>query len=141
MDPDCGALGRYTVNLSGLSFRGPWGVTAEERATGCSIKVDVTVLTEGDGPETDNVDDTVDYARLAGLVEECVFEGGNLLEHLAGRITERIMQAFSSVESVTVTVYKAPAPLPQVHDHASVTMSCSRALAKSAARDNPEPKP
>jgi len=141
MDPDCGALGRYTVNLSGLSFRGPWGVSDEERAAGCDIKVDVAVVVEGDAPRTDRIDDTVDYARLASLVEECVFEGGNLLEHLAGRITERIMQACSLVESVTVTVYKAPAPLPQVHDHASVTIACSRALAKSAARDNPEPKP
>lgn len=127
MDLNRGGLGRYTVQVSGLLFRGPWGVTPEERATGSRLKVDLTVATKGDAPETDNIEDTVDYARMADLVHECVSEGGHLLEHLGKRIIERILQTFPPVETVTVTVYKVPAPFSHPHEHVSVTMSASRA--------------
>ena len=63
-----------TIELSSLVVFGHHGYLEEERRLGQRFLVDLWVDVHGDAAESDRIDDTVDYRRLAALVRE-VFAG------------------------------------------------------------------
>ena len=60
----------YEVLVNGLELTGHHGVTEEERAQGCRLKIDICVEVEGSADETDEIGDTVDYGELGALMVE-----------------------------------------------------------------------
>ena len=83
-----------TIELQGLVVFGHHGYLEEERRLGQRFLVDLWVDVAGDATETDRIDETVDYRRLAALVRE-VFAGPErlLLEGLAGAVVDGIVEA------------------------------------------------
>ena len=61
--------------------------------------------------ETDNVDDTLDYAALYALVKKEMAEPSELLEHVAGRIVKAITTSFPKVTSVDLELTKLNPPM------------------------------
>lgn len=96
-----------TVRLLSLSCYGYHGVYEEEREQGQRFVVDVEIslhaLRAGD---TDELDDTIDYAKIAEIVTD-VIQGPSvsLLERLAAIIADRILED-PRVTSVAVTILK-----------------------------------
>ena len=95
------------IELRGLVVFGHHGYLEEERRLGQRFLVDLWVDVHGDATESDRIEDTVDYRRLAALVRD-VFGGEErlLLEGLAGSIADGIVERFSAVEWVRVRVRK-----------------------------------
>jgi dihydroneopterin aldolase len=61
---------------------------------------------------SDAIEDTVNYAEITDLVvEEVTTNPVNLIEKLAARIAERVLNQHLKVVSVTVTVHKPQAPV------------------------------
>ena len=103
--------GRITLN--GLEFHGYHGVFDEEKTFGARFIVDAElhVLL----PTEDDLSQTVDYGAVYALIqEEVTGERYKLLETLAQRIAQRILQTFQEVLELTIRVHKPHAPLPGV---------------------------
>lgn len=106
---------------------GRHGYLEEERRLGQRFLVDLWVDVEGEATDTDDISDTVDYRRLAGLVRE-VFAGPErlLLESLAGAIADGIVGGFPSVERVRVRVRKPDVVLDPPVEFAAVIVERER---------------
>lgn len=104
-----------TVAVEGIALRGRCGVTAEERAAGQTLVVDVRLVPrETRAMATDELADTADYGRVVDLVREVV-EGGefNLLERLATAILDRVWEGFAlTVLEVAVAKVAPPVSVP-----------------------------
>jgi dihydroneopterin aldolase len=111
------------IALKGLRARGNHGVQDLERTLGQDFVVDVILeLDLGRAAYTDDVNDTVDYGKLADRLVAAV--GGqpvNLLETLADRLVA-VCLADRRVAAVTVTVHKPQAPIPHEFTDVSVTL-------------------
>jgi dihydroneopterin aldolase len=116
------------IELSGLVVFGHHGYLEEERRLGQRFLVDLWVDVHGPATESDRIEDTVDYRRLAALVRE-VFGGEErlLLEGLAGAIADGIIERFSAVEWVRVRVRKPDVVLDPPVDYAAAIIDRTRA--------------
>ena len=112
-----------TIELSGLVVFGRHGYLEEERRLGQRFLVDLWVDVHGEATETDDIDDTVDYRRLAVLVKE-VFAGRErlLLEGLAGAVADGIVERFPAVSRARVRVRKPDVVLDPPVDYAAVVV-------------------
>ena len=101
------------IVLEGLDFHGYHGVFEEEARFGARFTVDVEMHLNL--PAKDVLADTVDYARVYDLVRrEVTEERYRLIEALAARIANRLLDSEARVVRVVVRVHKPHAPLPGV---------------------------
>lgn len=112
-----------TVSVYGITARGHHGVFPGERARGQRFVVDLDmVIGDTASVESDQLDDTVDYAQMAAIVVRLI-EGDpvDLIERLASMIADAVL-ADDRVSEVLVRVRKPEAELPIVAGEASVTL-------------------
>jgi dihydroneopterin aldolase len=116
-----------TIELVGMVLFGRHGYLEEERRLGQRFLVDLEVDVGDVAAASDDLDDTVDYRRLAAVVRE-VFAGPErlLLEGLAGAVAERVLGGFDAVERVRVRVRKPDVVLDPPVDHAAVIVERRR---------------
>ena len=69
---------------------------------------------------TDDVADTINYALLCSIVEEEMAVPSNLIEHVAGRISRRILSRFDGVTALHLSITKANPPMGADCDGAGV---------------------
>jgi dihydroneopterin aldolase len=115
------------IQLQGMSFQGRHGARASERERPQEFKVDLEVACDLNEPgRTDRLEDTIDYTRLRTITKE-VMEGEsvNLLETLAARIAERVLDV-PRVLAVTVRIAKRPASMQPI-EAAAVHINRTRA--------------
>lgn len=115
------------IELCGLVVFGHHGYLEEERRLGQRFLVDLWVDVQGEATETDRIDDTVDYRRLAALVRE-VFAGPErlLLEGLAGAVADGIVELSPAVVRACVRVRKPDVVLDPPVDYAAVVVERAR---------------
>jgi len=115
------------IELQGLVVFGHHGYLEEERRLGQRFLVDLWVDVHGSATDTDRIEDTVDYRRLAGLVRE-VFAGPErlLLEGLAGAVADGIVEQFAAVERARVRVRKPDVVLDPPVEFAAVVVERAR---------------
>ena len=100
------------ILLEGMSFQGRHGVRAAEREKPQEFRVDVEVDCDlRESGRTDRIEDTVDYTRVRAIAKEVIEgEAHKLLESLAARIAERVLQ-LPKVGAVAVRIAKRPASM------------------------------
>ena len=115
------------IELRGMSFEGRHGVREAERAHPQEFRVDIDVecdLTRAG--LTDRLADTVDYTKVRAIVKEVIEgESAQLMESLASRIAEQVMQV-PRVAAVSVRIAKRPASMQPI-DAAAVRIERTRA--------------
>ena len=107
--------------IRGLHLSARVGVTEEERSAPQGVVVDVIVSTNlAPAGMSDDLGDTIDYARLISDVAETV-QGGEaqLLETLAHRIAAKV-EKMKDATGVTVEVSKEIVPVEEKVDQVSV---------------------
>ena len=116
-----------TISLVGLRVFGYHGVLEEEQAEGQEFIVDVTLHTDLSVPAlTDDLADTVDYGALAAAIHERVAgERWNLIERVAGRVADLVMED-ERVLGVEVRVHKPAAPIEVPFDDVVVEIRRER---------------
>jgi dihydroneopterin aldolase len=116
-----------TIELRGLVVFGHHGYLEEERRLGQRFLVDLRADVSSEAATTDDIEDTVDYRRLAGLVRE-VFAGPErlLLEGLAGSVADGILERFPAIERVRVRVRKPDVVLDPPVEFAAVIVERER---------------
>ena len=113
-----------TIIVAGLRELGVHGVLPEEQGRPQPFEVDVELevdlVTAG---QSDELDDTVDYAAVSEAVSRVVKnERYQLLERLATRIGE-VCRTDERVSAVTVTVRKLHPPVRAMLDHVAVRVT------------------
>lgn len=101
-----------TIALARIEFDGRHGATAVERRTTRKFEVDVELDVEVAAAETsDQLDDTVDYSRVAEVIVGIgVGEPHHLLESLARRMIDNLRAQFPSVRQVRLALRKLNPP-------------------------------
>jgi dihydroneopterin aldolase len=88
------------------------GCLKEETAIGSDYRVDVVVNADlSKSSLTDNLSDTVDYVFLNKVVREEMAKPSKLLETVAQRIIDRILNEDKLVSKVSVSVSKINPPI------------------------------
>jgi dihydroneopterin aldolase len=116
------------IVLTGIHGFGYHGLFEQERKDGQDFFVDLTLVVDlKAASQSDAIADTVNYAEITDLVvEEITSYPVNLIEKLAARIAERVLNQYVKVKSVTVTVHKPQAPVVAQLKDIAVVVTRSR---------------
>ena len=99
----------YLKNIRLYAFH---GCMDEEEKIGSDYIVNVVVKTNLDkSSKSDQLKDTVDYVALHAIVKEEMQQRAKLLEHVADRILNRIIEEHPSVQKAKVNVSKRNPPI------------------------------
>ena len=116
------------INIEGLVVHGNHGVLPEENRLGQRFIISAKLY--GDFSEakvSDKVEHTVNYAKVCDLIEEITQNSTyNLIEALASVLANTILEKFELLYKVDITVKKPFAPIKQVLDMVSVSVSTKR---------------
>lgn len=75
---------------------------------------------------TDDVVDTVNYAEIHEAVKAEMAIPSKLLEHVSGRIVEKLFERFPDIEEIELRLSKRNPPMGADIDAAGVELRCSR---------------
>lgn len=103
---------RQTILLRRVRVYARHGVAPQERLTGAYFYVDMAVDTDFSAAmRTDKLDGTVSYADLFQCIKEEMAVPSQLVEHVAGRILERVFRDFPTVNHIRLTLTKENPPM------------------------------
>jgi dihydroneopterin aldolase len=102
-----------TVRLINAVFYGHHGVMQEEHRIGGRYEVDVSVDLDFESAAIhDDLAETVNYEKIYAFVRELMTENNfYLIEKLAYRIANKVVEFYPGIESVEVTVRKPNPPV------------------------------
>jgi len=115
------------VEVVGIEVYGYHGCMDEEGVIGTPFEVDIAV--GGDFQRsaiTDSLEHTVDYVGLRKIAEEEVKIRAKLIETVAKRIINRILQEQPLVETARVKLKKFNPPIDGVVQYVSIIMETNR---------------
>ena len=112
------------ITLSKMEFIGHTGCLDFEKADGQKFVVSLELFLDRiKGCYTDELADTVDYAKIHDAVKEVVTgDKGNLIECLAQKISDRVLSEDNRIAEIKVNVSKPDAPVDGVFDAMEVTI-------------------
>jgi dihydroneopterin aldolase len=116
------------ITISGIKALGKHGVLEHEKLVEQEFVVDVTLGIDLDKAiKRDELKETVNYDEVANLIHKVITGPTfNLIEALAGKIVDEILEKFNLVEKVKVTVHKPKAPISVPFTDVSVTIKRER---------------
>ena len=119
---------RDKIILNDIKIYGHHGCSEEERKIGQHLNIDVELeINTPKAFQSDNLEDAVDYVQIYEEIESIVKgESKNLLESLTEDIAQRILQKFSKVESIEITLGKNPPPFEGNIGKAAIKIKRSR---------------
>ena len=112
---------KYFVEVNGLKLRAFHGVLPEERLHGNLYVVDLMVEYPFEqAMVSDNLDHTVNYARLCEIIVEQMQQPSALLENVAWRIISAINKKYPACQSGKIRIAKTVPPIDAVVDSCAV---------------------
>ena len=85
------------------------------------LKVDISKVVQ-----TDEVADTVNYAEVHQVIMAEMAVPSKLLEHVGGRIIEKLFQQFPALEEIELHLSKRNPPMGADVESAGIELHCSR---------------
>ncbi len=115
------------ISLKSLRFHALHGVMPQERVVGNDYTVDCCCAYDISRAMTsDDVNDTLDYSKVYGVIAKEMAKPSALLEHVAGRMVEKLFDEFSGITEVKLTITKLNPPFGADCDGASVSVNAQR---------------
>ena len=115
------------IHLDDMRFYAYHGVMEQERRVGGEYSVSLIVHFDmTDAVRTDDMADTINYAELYEVVKHEMAVPSRLLEHVAGRIGQRVIAEHERITAVTVKVTKLNPPMGADSKGAAVELVISR---------------
>lgn len=103
------------------------GCLNEEKLVGSDYRVDLEVKFNMENSiKSDRLYQTVDYVHLNRIVKEEMTKRSKLLEHVAGRVSDRIFLEKPEIEKVTVKISKLNPPIGGDVEAVSVKIKVKR---------------
>ncbi len=114
-------MSKSYILLRRLRFHAFHGVMEQERTVGNDYEVSLRIkYNTAKAMVSDEVEDTVNYAEVSALVAQEMRIPGKLLEHVAGRIGERLFQNFPQIEELELHIIKVNPPMGADCDGAGI---------------------
>ncbi|MGL4956007.1 MAG: dihydroneopterin aldolase [Bacteroidales bacterium] len=111
------------VSLEGMEFYAYHGCFAEEQKIGTYFLVDVALVTDvKQAARSDNLTDAIDYQKVYGLVKTEMQCPSHLLENVAERIAQSLLQYFTQMQEVRIKLAKRNPPIGGVVKQSSVSI-------------------
>ena len=122
------------LELKEMKFFACHGVTEQERTVGNTYIVDLKIFFNfSRATQTDDLNDTINYAEVYALVAQVMAIPSNLIEHVAARILHEVHIRFANIARAEVRVAKQNPPLGGDIKEAAVFMiSNRRSLAENS---------
>lgn len=116
------------IIVKGLKLFAYHGVNPEEKVDGQNFVLDITAeLDTKKAQYSDNVDDTVSYAKIIKTVRAVFTEKSyDLIEAAANRVGVAVMQTYPEISSVTVLLMKPEAPIKAEFEYVAVEQTITR---------------
>ena len=104
------------------------GVNPEEKVDGQNFIFDIETSVDLSVPcETDNVDDTVSYAKVIKTVRRVAqSQKDDLIERVAQRIIDALFEEYEKIQSIKISVKKPEAPIKAEFDYVAVQIERER---------------
>ena len=103
------------------------GVGAQETLVGNEFIVNLRLRTElKRAIQTDEVGDTLSYAEVFESVKDEMSRPSRLLEHIAGRIVQRLFHDFPALDGIELSLMKRNPPMGADIEGAGVELSVER---------------
>ncbi|MDD2299908.1 MAG: dihydroneopterin aldolase [Fermentimonas sp.] len=112
------------IKLSNMKFHSHHGVLSQETIIGAAFEVNVLIeanLTKA--CDSDNVEDTINYADVYDLIKTEMSVPSKLLEHIAGRIYKKLFDNYPEIISLEVSVAKLNPPVDGEMDKSEIVIS------------------
>lgn len=105
------------------------GVNPEEKADGQNFVLDIDAYVDIGVPcATDNVDDTVSYAKIIKeTVKIFTLQSDDLLERAAQRVADGLFERFDKIEKLRILLKKPEAPIKADFEYVAVEIFRERA--------------
>ena len=111
------------IEIEGMEFYAFHGHFPVEQVVGNRFIVNLTLTTDcANAAKSDDLDDALDYQSLYLIVKEEMQIKSHLLEHVAGRILDRLFDSHKSIEKAKVKISKMNPPMGGQIEKVSVTM-------------------
>lgn len=111
------------ISLTNLRFHAFHGVMPQERVTGNDYSLSLRIRYDvSRAMQSDDVNDTINYAEVYQLVRREMMQPGNLMEQVARRISDRIAERFPAVAAIDIRLTKLNPPIGADCDGASVEL-------------------
>lgn len=111
------------ITLTNVRFRALHGVLPQERRVGGDYTLTLRVgFDVSRAVKSDDVADTLNYATLYEMARQEMAIPSQLLEHVAGRIGQRVLSEWPEVTTVDLTLTKENPPMGADCDGASVEL-------------------
>jgi dihydroneopterin aldolase len=95
------------IKLNGMEFYAFHGCYDEERVTGNTFLVDITMDTDMEkASKSDNLCDALNYAQVYDIVKDIMYIRSYLLENVSSRILDRLFEHFPQLNFAEVSVSK-----------------------------------
>ena len=116
------------IIVKGLKLFAYHGVNPEEKVDGQNFVLDITAeLDTKKAQYSDNVDDTVSYAKIIKTVRAVFTEKSyDLIEAAANRVGIAVMQTYPEISRVTVLLMKPEAPIKAEFEYVAVEQTITR---------------
>lgn len=117
------------ITIKNLKLFAYHGVNPEEKENGQEFYIDVDYYVVGlaKACRTDNIDDTVSYAKVVKTIRRA-FTGAkyDLIEKAAQTVADAIFEDFDEIFRVDITLKKPQAPVSAEFDYMAVSISRER---------------
>ncbi len=116
------------IRIKDIIIYGHYGVTDEEREVGQRLLMDLDLeLDLSAAAESDSLADTVSYEEVYGSARVRA-EGlrCKLLEHLAARVADGLLEEHAAVDRITVSLRKMNLPFPNTCREVEVLLTRER---------------
>ena len=111
------------IEIEGMEFYAYHGHFAEEQIVGNRFIVDLTLITDcSKAAISDNLEDALNYQAVYMIVNEEMQTKSHLLEHVAGRIINRLYEVYDTIEKAKVKISKLNPPMGGQIEKVSVTL-------------------
>ena len=115
------------IELEGMEFKAYHGCLEQEKVRGNSFVVDFRgELDLAAAAESDNLNDTLNYADIYEIVAYEMSIPSELLENVAGRIVKEIEKRFPELKEFSIRVSKKRPPVEGVTQWSRVTLYSRR---------------
>ena len=115
------------IFLKGLRIYARHGVIPQEQIVGAYFTIDLSIRTDfSEACEHDNLEGTINYADIQKCVKTEMNIPSQLLENVANRICQRLMNEFEAIEEIDIRISKENPPMGAECKACGVSMHCTR---------------
>ncbi len=112
------------IQIDNMEFYAFHGCYDQEQVVGNRFIVDLEISVNLDKAAlSDNIEDTLNYQNAYAIVKGQMNIKSRLLEHVAGRILDKLSIRFPDIEKASVRVSKMNPPMGGQIERVSVTLS------------------